>query len=118
MPICGKRAFDLLSRISFERLGGTQEEDKAADILIEELASFGITGEKETFEVINSSIKTARLTVTKPYAQEYTVTGYGRTGSTPKRGLSAALLYVGDGSDTDLLDAEGKIVLLNGRVNL
>lgn len=118
MSICGKRALELLGKISFERLGGSPEEEKAADILIEELASFGLKGVKEAFETECYEIQTATFTVLEPYQQEYTVAGYGLTGCTPEGGLTAELLYVGEGDEVDLMQAEGKIVLINSRVRL
>ena len=118
MSIDAQRAYNLLSRISFERLGGSAEEEKAADILVAELESFGVKGWKEPFSVTNYTVLSAKLSVLEPYSQEYIVTGYGRTGSTGSDGLTADLLYVGEGSETDLLEAEGKIVLLNGRASL
>ncbi|MCL2547957.1 MAG: M28 family metallopeptidase [Symbiobacteriaceae bacterium] len=118
MSINGERAMDLLRRISFERLGGTAEEDKAADILISDLATFGISAAKEKFPVTNYRIDQARLTVTKPYSQEYSVTGYGRTGSTDEDGLCAELIYAGDGGEVDLHQSAGKAVILNSRVSL
>ena len=118
MKICGKRAFDLLSRLSFERLGGSPEELKAADILVAELAEIGLSGVKEPFEIDSYKIQKAKLTITEPYQAEYIVTGYGLTGNTPETGLEAELLYVQELTEVDLQNAAGKIVLINGRVSL
>jgi len=118
MAICGKRAFQLLADLSFERLGGSPEEEKAADILVQALAGFGVKGVKEPFPVTNYTMHKATLKVTEPYCQEYTVTGIGRSGCTPEAGLEAELIYVGEAIEADLLSAAGKIVLINGRPNL
>ena len=42
MSICKKRAFDLLEKISFERIAGTEKELECAKILEEECKKVGI----------------------------------------------------------------------------
>jgi len=118
MSICGKRAYKLLSALSFERLAGSPEEEKAADLLVSELTTFGLQGAKEAFEVTNYAINTAKLKVVAPYEAEYTVTGIGRSGCTPDGGLEADFLYVGEAAAADLLEAQGKIVMVNGRTSV
>ena len=115
MGISGQRAWDLLAKISYERLGGTPEEVKAVDTLVAELASFGVEGKKETFPIDCYKVSKATFTVLEPYVQEYTVTGVGMSGNTAEGGLEADLLYVGKAEAADLLGAEGKIVLLGDR---
>ena len=41
MSICGKREFDLLNKIGFIRVSGSDEELKAANILKEESEALG-----------------------------------------------------------------------------
>lgn len=42
MSICGKREYDLLNKIGFIRVSGSEEELKAANILADEIKSIGL----------------------------------------------------------------------------
>lgn len=114
MSISGERAFSLLQKIGFIRCSGTAEELQAAHILLDELKSLGLECTLEAFKVHNYTIKKATLEVLEPYQQTYEVTGLGLSGNTPADGLVADFKYIQQASDMDLLDAKGKVVLLNG----
>ena len=111
-----KRAYELLERISFERLGGSKEELKAANILKEEIEKCGVSAHFEEFEVDYSEVLTATLKVTSPYEKTYNVTGVKMSGSTPDEGITKELVYIEDCNDANLIDVEDKIVLLNSRM--
>lgn len=116
--IDGQRAYDLLERIAYERTAASPEETKAAQTLVDELASFGLEGKIETFPISDYKIKKAALEVLEPYQATYEVEGYGLTGSTDPEGLEADLVYVEGAGEVNLLDTEGKIVLLNEGLRL
>lgn len=59
-------------------------------------------------------MKRAKFEILEPYYREITVTGVGRTGSTPEGGLEADFAYVESAGEADCLDIAGKIVLVNG----
>lgn len=107
------RAFELLNKIGFTRVGGTAEELKAAEILKAECESFGLKAEIEPFDLEMATVE-AELEILEPYQKKYTVRGYQCCESTPAEGLVADFLYVQDGDPVDLVDAKGKIVLVNG----
>ena len=114
MEISGKRAMDLLEKIGFTRVAGSPEELKAAEILKAECEAIGVPAEIESFEIEDADIETATLEILEPYRQEYPVTGYKCAKNTYQWGLEADFLYVEDGNEVDLAEAEGKIVLING----
>lgn len=114
MDFCKEREFDLLKRIGFVRYGGSPEELKAANILLDEMQGFGIKGELESFMMPWYEIEEARLEILEPYKKEYTVRGYGLTGCTPADGITAEFAYVEQAEKIDLLNAKGKIVMYNG----
>lgn len=118
MSICGNRAFELLQKIGFIRCSGTDEELKAAHILLDELKSIGVEGTLEAFKVHNYTIKKATLEVLEPYQKTYEVTGLGLSGNTPSEGLVTEFKYVQQATDVDLLDVKGKVVLLNTHLSL
>lgn len=114
--ISGQRQYDFVSKFNYSREAGTIDEKRAADAILEELAQFGARGVSESFPVNAFRILNAQLIITEPYEKEYTVTGYGFCGNTPKTGLEAPFLYVEDGDEISLSHARDKIVLINNRV--
>jgi len=110
------RAFELLKKMAFVRTAGTAEEKRAAQLLVEELKSFGVEGKIEEFEIDDAIEPKATLKVTAPYEKEYTVTGYKCAKSTPEGGIKAELLYAENMMDANLVDAKGKILLINDRM--
>lgn len=107
------RAFALLDKIGFTRMGGTAEELKAAEILKAECESFGLDAVIEPFEITMATVE-AEFEILEPYQKKYTVRGYQCSENTPEEGLTADFVYVQDGDPVDLINAKGKIVLVNG----
>lgn len=116
MSICEEREFELLKKIGFVRYGGTKEELEAAHILQEELNMLGVKSYLEPFKVSCYKVKQARLKVLEPFEKEYTVLGVGLSGNTPPEGITAEFEYVEKGEPISLINAKGKIVLINGRI--
>ncbi len=114
MEICGKREFELLQKIGFTRVAGSGEELRAAEILKAECEKIGVPAEIEPFQIEDGEIERAAFEILEPFHQEYQVTGFKCAENTPEEGLTAQFLYVENGLDVNLLDAAGKIVLVNG----
>lgn len=114
MEICGKREMELLEKIGFTRIGGSPEELKAAEILKAECDAIGVPAIIEPFEIEQGIVEEATLEILEPFHQEYPVTGYQCAENTPEGGLTAEFVYVENGTDVDLADVKGKIVLVNG----
>lgn len=114
--IDGQRQMDFASKFNFVREAGTSGEEKAAQLIREELESFGADCREETFTFKTFRIERARFIVTEPYEKEYTVTGYGRCGNTPLEGIEAPFLYIENGDDISLTYAKDKIVMVNAPV--
>ena len=113
MSINSQREFELLKKIGFVRTSGSEEELKAANLLLEEISSIGCTGHLEDFKVPTSNIKKATLTVVEPYEKEYDITPYNCSISTPEGGITTDFVYIEDGLDANLIDLKGKFVLIN-----
>lgn len=116
MKVCGNREFDLLKKIGFVRVSGSAEEERAANILLEEIRGIGVDGKMETFEVTDAVTTSATLEVLEPYQKSYTVTCYRCAGDTPAEGITAEFAYIEEMLDANLIDIEGKFVLLQGRL--
>ena len=115
MGLCKERAFEVLKRLSFERIAGTDKELEAANLLKAECDKVGIPAVIEDFEIDDPVIYEAKLKVTKPEEVEFHCIGIGRSGETPDEGICAPLAYVENGMDANLLDVKGKVVLLTGQ---
>lgn len=116
MSICGKREFDLLNKIGFIRVSGSEEELKAAHILKEEIESMGLEATIDPFPVDDAVITTAKLEVLEPYYQAYEARAYKCCGNA---NLEGELVYVDNGVNAvDLSKMKGKIVLINGYLRL
>lgn len=114
MEICGKREFELLEKIGFTRVAGSAEELKAAEILKAECDSIGVPAVIEPFTIEDAEIETATFEILEPFHRSFEVTGYKCAQNTPEEGLVADFLYVENAFDVNLVDAKGKIVLVNG----
>lgn len=113
MSISGERAYDLLEKIAFTRTAGSQEELRAANILLDEIRSIGLDGTLESFSVDDTDFSTVEFHVTEPYDKSYVVTGFKHSRNTPPEGVDADFLYIGNLTKELLPGCEGKVVLCN-----
>lgn len=116
MNVSAHRAFGLLRELAYERVSGSQAEKAAAQRLLQEVRSFGVTAELEEFSVPCGRVDHARLVVTSPYTKEYEVTGYQRAASTPEGGVDLPFYYAENLLPLHLEQVRGKAVLINGRL--
>ena len=88
-----EKTWGLLNDIYFVRMGGTEEELKAARIIQDYLSELGLESRIEDFEVEMDTVEHAELKVTKPYEKTYECTGYKGALNTPEEGLTRKLVY-------------------------
>lgn len=104
-------SFDFLKKISFERVSGSEEEFKAANMIITECHKYQIEAHLEEFEVDAYDIRHASL---ETIDGSYEVTGVGMSGSTPLAGIVAEFVVVESDDQLKTADLSGKIVFING----
>jgi hypothetical protein len=63
---------DFLNRLSFNRFGGTDDEKRAAELILSEIEALGGKGELFEFSIPGYSISKASFTVLEPYEEEIT----------------------------------------------
>lgn len=97
--INGNREFELLKKIGFIRTSGTDEELKAANILLDEIKNIGLEGILDPFPVRNDSIQEVSFEVVEPYQKSYKVTGFTCSGNLDE--TTAEFKYVEDINDID-----------------
>ena len=110
--LIGKRAYNVLKEISYERLGGTKEELGALEVLKREVEALGIETTVEEFEVNSHEISVAEFVVTKPKKCVYKVNGFGMCGSTSLEGVTTGFYYLESTKQINKFEVEGKVVLL------
>lgn len=115
MSSYGDKAYAFLEKLSFSRTSGSAEEHKAARMIGDEIKSYGFTPVLEPFEVKWQRPVRAKLVVTAPVRQEFTVTGIVNSAPTPAGGVDAPFYYVRLPDELSLRKAKGKFVLLGER---
>lgn len=108
------RAWELLNRMSFVRVAGSEEDLKTAELLKSVCDEAGVPAVIEEFEIDVVNVKTAKLEVLEPEYQEYPVIAIGKTLNTPDEGVVGGFKYIEDATDANLTDIEGKILLMQG----
>lgn len=103
-----KFQMDFVNKLSFNRYGGTEDEARAAALIQSEIGALGGKSELFEFQVPAYEVKRAKFEILEPYYREITVTGVGRTGSTPEGGLEADFAYVESAGEADCLDIARK----------
>ncbi len=104
--------YNLLEKISFTRVSGSTEEFKCANILKEVVETLGGQAEISPFEVSGYKIKKATLTGN---GKSYEVSGIKGSGNAL---ITAPFYYMETNLDTDKYEIKGKIVLINGTMNV
>ncbi len=114
MSFDGERAMKFLEKIAFTRCAGSPEEEKAANIICDELGSFGLEPKVEEFDLFAYANDKAWVEVLEPYQAKYEGSALGLSGNTPKEGLEAPIKYVETGDPEFLHDIDGTIILASG----
>ncbi len=112
----GKYQLGLVEKLSFVRYGGTEDELRAAKLLLEEIRAAGGQGELMDFTVPASDVEACSLSVASPFTREIPCVPYWLSGSLPEGGAELKFLYAPRGVEEDYggLDSlEGYAVLLN-----
>lgn len=104
--------YNLLEKISFTRVSGSSKEFKCANILKETVESFGGNANVWPFEVSGYKINHALLSAN---GKSYEVSGIKGSGNAS---ITAPLYYMETTLDVDKYELNGKIVLINGVINV
>jgi len=116
--ISGERALALIRRFDYIREAGSPDERLAAEELLAWARELGLEAEIEEFSFQTRHVDRATLRACSPEPREYVVRAYSNSGRTGSGGITAPFLYVEDGDDISLSHAEGRIVLINNRVDV
>lgn len=113
MDIKGKRIYDAMKKMNFIRLSTTEGEKSGAKVITDEIKAMGLEPVFEDFKVPCYEIVNVKLEITEPKYMLVEAKGYGYSGNAAKDGITADFAYVEAAEDIDLIDAEGKIVLVS-----
>lgn len=112
-----KRVFDFIKKIDFVRLGGTDDEKKAANIIKNEFESFGMTAYFHEFPIVTSNSSTAELKFIEPYTKNIKITHRVISGHTSTEGITREFKYIDSAGERYCEEIENKIVLMTGRLD-
>ncbi len=108
--------YDLVQKLSFLRFGGTDDELRAAGILLDEIKQSGGFGQLEEFQIPAYKFQKYSVKVTAPYEEALEVLPWGLSGSFPAGGTDLKLFYAEDCLEAALYgikDLSDKAVLVN-----
>ena len=91
MDHTGEYLYEFLDRLSFVRFGGTKDEYRAAQLLQEEIASYGGTSRLMPFEIPAYTIEKCTMTVA---GKPIDCAAMGHSGQLPEGGATLPLVYV------------------------
>ena len=77
MSINKERAWETLKALSFERVTGTEDEKRAAELLKSICEKAGVEACLEPYEIVQTSIDKVELSVLGENGQTYNVIGVG-----------------------------------------
>ncbi len=116
MSLNKERAWDLLNRISFERISGTEKELEAAQILLAECEKAGVEAHIEEFEIDQPITITAKLEILEPEYCALDVIGISGSGTQDENVVEGGFKYIENANDINLIDVKDKIVLSQARL--
>ena len=108
--------YSIVEKISFIRYGGTEEEKRAAALLMEEIEAAGGKGSYMPFEIPKYTVEKCAIVSPEPYAKQIETVPYGLSGSLPEGGVDLKLYYAGRGVEEDYIgmdDLSDTVVLVN-----
>ena len=71
-----RKEYELLEKLYFERIGGTEDELRACTIIQDELKEIGLESTIESFEVVKNEVSEVLLEVLEPYHKVYEAKAY------------------------------------------
>lgn len=114
--MCDAYSYQLVEKLSFLRYGGTDDEKRAAALLMSEIEKLGGKGEYMEFQIPACKLKKYSAKIIAPYEKELEVMAFGRSGSFPQGGVDLKLYYAERGLPEDYLgmdDLSDTAVILN-----
>lgn len=109
----GQSAYNLLSKISYERIGGTESELKALNTIKRHIKlNTKLEPEILEFEVDDWKINKVKFSVTKPKIKDFNVTAFGMCNSCD---IEKELFFLENVKEIKNLYLDNKIVILNQR---
>ena len=103
-----KKIMNIFEETSYVRMGGTPEELKTAEYLVEQCRTFGADAKIEAFQVEMGDVTTAELLAD---GEKIACKGYCGAGCAE---VTAPMYYLRDGAGASLEACRGKIVMIDG----
>ena len=116
------RCYNDLKNMHYVREAGTSGEKKAAEYIANEISLIGYDSKIEEFGFDTNFVDMAGIEIIDAFddnilKESLDIRGYINTKDTDESGLSGELVYIENADEISLLDAVGKIAMINGRVS-
>lgn len=120
--IDANRCYNDLKNMHYIREAGTSGEKRAAEYIANEIDLFGNDSKIEEFRFDTNFVDKACIEIIDAsdnniLKESFDIRGYINTKDTDESGLSGELVYIENADEISLLDAVGKIAMINGRVS-
>ena len=114
-----KLIYKRLSDLSFSRPSGTENEQKAAELISEEIRKIGFTPGIQNFTYARNAVKESYLAAIDEDGKEisFPVTGVTDSKETPEDGIVADFYYLKSFDEVSLSRIRGKVVLIHDRLS-
>lgn len=95
----GNYQYEIVEKLSFKRYGGTEDELKAAHIILEEIEKAGGHGEIMDFEIPAYDCNVCKAKIIAPFEKELEVVPYGCSGQFEEGGIDLKVAYIEGNTD-------------------
>ncbi|MGE5630697.1 MAG: PA domain-containing protein [Caulobacteraceae bacterium] len=104
---------ETLASVDDARMTGTEGERAAFDYVAEQLESYGLTVERQEFDIVNWFEHEGSLEMVSPEAKSFQTAIFQYSPSSPQEGVTAEVVYCNLGHPEDFTaDVNGKIALI------
>lgn len=110
-----RKEYELLEKLYFERIGGTEDELRACTIIQDELKEIGLESTIESFEVVKNEVSEVLLEVLEPYHKVYEAKAYSDCANAD---LECELYYFEADNEVCKREVKGKVALVNGYLGM
>lgn len=117
------RCYNDLKNMHYVREAGSSGEKRAAEYISREIALLGKDRNIEPFSFETNFVDKASIEIISAadesiLAEDFDIKGYINTRDTDAAGLIGELVYIENADEISLLNAKGKIAMINGRASI
>ena len=106
----GQQAYEFIKKINFNRLAGTKNEKKVANIISKKFESFEVNAEFREFKMATSHASYTEFKVLEVYKKTITISHQPASGTTPPEYMAVGFKYIESAGEQYCIDIETKLL--------